>query len=523
MDPAMEYGGYVEPPSHLKIAGKKKAPEGRPAELRTVPDYDFSLFRYSALALPWLILILISAGMLIGLTFWQGPFGFDRGMNGFRDGTPRDYEWRTGDHDEAGLRKSMKALRVANFVMGAIACIIAAFAIRARPTTGPMKGALMLCALLLFALGVCSAVSFAFGIDQVRWIRDCPDLTFPTVHFSPLNYIRSSPQNVCRIRENITTAAIVADACQSLAAFTLCFLLVFTTMQKNWAWGPGRVPVEKSANAPRAQFPPPSPFTHIAQTRRIYVYIALALTAAFVVIAFILTLKLHELRVKPRPVDARNLQTSVRGWFQTNNRLRFCLCGIACACAAVALADMAIWRRRFVAYVVGTILFWTGGAFLVIFVMDVKQVGDAKKPACPSITNMITTPGTGVWPFGGINCVSWPYYGTCFMDFWCFFIIMLFVIYEFLFRINSTFETFFFYADSEWLRNHSLFVAHTDREAFDWKKFFMDSGKEYYYSPTLGVCTENRPKNYVDPEEYDEVAAAYDPYDGYAQAPPVLA
>lgn len=295
----MEYGGYVEPPPHLKVSGTKKSPEGRPAELRTVPDYDYSLFRYSGVALPWLLLILLSAATLIGITLWQGPFGFQRGENGLRDGTPRDYEWTGNDDREAGLEKSLKGLRVANFCMGLFAILIAVFAISARLTPGPMKGALLLCALLLFALGVCSSVSFALGIDQVQQVKDCPDLTFPTVNFGPLKYILKDPSTICRSREQISTAAIVADACQALAAFTLAFLLIYTTLKPHWAWGTGKVSVQKSANNPRSAFPPPSPFTHIAQTRRVYVWIAIAFTLAFVLIAFILTIKLHELRVKP--------------------------------------------------------------------------------------------------------------------------------------------------------------------------------------------------------------------------------
>jgi hypothetical protein len=71
---------------------------------------------------------------------------------------------------------------------------------------------------------------------------------------------------------------------------------------------------------------------------------------------------------------------------------------------------------------------------------------------------------------------------------------------EFFIRSNFSWSTFYFYADSEWLRNHSLFVEGTDREAYDWKRFTMETGRDYFYSPSLGISTIARPRNYIEPD-----------------------
>eukprot|EP00996_Jenningsia_fusiforme_P000144 NODE_1103_length_1702_cov_361.280702_g977_i0.p1 GENE.NODE_1103_length_1702_cov_361.280702_g977_i0~~NODE_1103_length_1702_cov_361.280702_g977_i0.p1 ORF type:complete len:532 (+),score=73.86 NODE_1103_length_1702_cov_361.280702_g977_i0:67-1662(+) len=514
MEPSMEFGGYVDPPTHLKQTSKKNAPQARPAELRTIPDYDYSLFRYSKIALPFLALILLSAAILMGLTFWQGPFGYNRGVNGIQDGVPRDFHlenenqfWNTDR--EGGLRKNLRSMRCANFCLGALPLLICIFAIRKQPSPGLLKGLLLLCAFFFFALACLSFVTAAFGIYEVQELEDCPDLTFSTevgsaqgVHFSPVDFDLRSASSVCWRREQLTSAAIAADFAQALTALILTVLLVYTTRKSSWAWGAGKIPVEKNVNQPRIQFPPPSPFTHIAETRRTYVWMTIFALMAFVIIAFILTIVMHELRIKPRWVDSRNQVLERSGWPQRNNRLRVSLTGFVIAVAGFSLLDLAGWKKRLVSFLLGIVFFWLAAGMFIVFALDVHDVSKAQDLTCP--TPLSTTPGGQALGRPGllveITCYYWAYYGTIFLDFWLGFVILVYIIYEYLYR-STTWDSYYFYSDSEWLRNHSLFVDETDREAFDWKKFVMDSGREYYYSPSLGISTRSRPRNFVDPAD----------------------
>jgi cell division protein FtsL len=505
MEPSMEFGGYVDPPSHLHLTSKKQKPEGRSAELRTIPDYDYTLFRYSKLALPFLVLIILSAGVLLGLSFWQGPYGYIRGRNGMQNGIPRDFHLDNNEafsnaNREAGLRKTLRSLRCANFVMGLVPLILVIFTIRAEPRPAILRAVFYLSAFVFLSLSVTSSVSFALGISQVQALKDCPDLHFnPTAtagqvqtSFYPIDFDLVSSSNVCWRREQLTSATIAADGAQAATALVLGILLIYTTLKTNWAWGPGKIPVEQSFNQPRQRFPPPSPFTHIAETRRTYVWISIFLLFAFVLIAFILTIIMHELRIKPRMVDSRGLVQEKAGWPQRNNRLRVALSGFTVGFAALSLIDLAGWKRRLVSYGLGVGFFWIFVGMLIIFAMDVRDVNHAKDMVCPA--NLVGAPVIQ------LKCFYFAYYATCFVDFWLAILLLVYVVYEYIYR-TSTWDTFYFYADSEWLRNHSLFVEQTDREAFDWKKYALDNGKEFYYSPSLGISCWQRPRNFVEPGE----------------------
>lgn len=518
----MEFGGYVDPPSHLGVTSKRQAPEGRPADLRTIPDYDYSLFRYSKLALPFLLLIIASGAVLMGLSFWQGPYGYVRGPNGLQDGVPRDFHLANNDafsnkDREGGLKKSLRSLRCANFVIGMVPLIFAIFAIRSEPSPVVLRVVLLICAFCFFSLTCTSWVSFALGISQINQLEDCPDLTFIStatssnvqVHYSPVDFNLGNPSLICRKREQLTSATCAADAAQAFSAMILAVLLVYTTTNANWAWGPGKIPVEKSVNQPRVQFPPPSPFTHIAETRRAYVWLAIFATLAFVIIAFILTIIMHELRTKPKMIDFRNQQVERHGWPTRNNRLRVALSGFVIGVGALSVLDMAGWKRRLVSYLLGTAFFWLFIGLLAVFGLDVHDVNQAKKDlSCPRVWVAAATPAVQ------IKCYYFAYYATCFVDYWTSMIILFYILYEYIYRVNATWDTFYFYSDSEWLRNHSLFVDQTDREAFDWKKYAMDNGREYYYSPSLGISTRLRPRNFVE-SEFDQPVAA----EGFAPAP----
>eukprot|EP00992_Anisonema_acinus_P015472 TRINITY_DN9762_c0_g1_i4.p1 TRINITY_DN9762_c0_g1~~TRINITY_DN9762_c0_g1_i4.p1 ORF type:complete len:515 (+),score=94.01 TRINITY_DN9762_c0_g1_i4:56-1600(+) len=509
----MEFGGYVEPPPHISLPKQAKPGLGRPAELRTVPDYDYSLFRYSSVALPWLFLIFLSGAVVLGLSFWQGVWGFERGQEGIRDGIPRDFQLTLHSSHEAGLKKSLRSLRCANFVIGIVPLLLCIFAIRAKMVPGALKGILGLCAFLFFCLFVTSAVSFGLGIDQIHKLADCPDFTFNTIHFSPLVTDLWDTSNICTRREQIAAAAVVADICQSLSALLLAALLVYTITEANWAWGPGKVDISKTLGQRSVEsFPPPSPFTHMAETRRIYVWMAIAAVTVFVLTAFILTMKMHELRIKPRPVGTRNDRLQISGWPMRNSRFRVAVSGLLIAATLLSVLDMFIWRRRVMAYLLAALLFWVFVGYVIVFAMDVNSIDDAKTSEMKNSATMGCSSSNTAVP---IKCTYHAFQGLAFMDLWTGLIVFLYLLYEFVYRVNSTWESFYFFADSEWLRNNSLPVESTDQEAFDWKRFYLDVGnREYYYSPSLGISCYQKPANFVEPNQEFETEAVPVPVPG---------
>jgi hypothetical protein len=295
------------------------------------------------------------------------------------------------------------------------------------------------------------------------------------------------------------------DACLGTFAFLLMVALIFTTTKKNWAWGPGRLSIEKSANRPAINYPPPSPFTHVAETRRVYVYILLFFVGAFVLMDWILAIMLSYTRVQPQIIDNNGHTIIKSGWPIQKNRFRLAIAVITFGLLILNLIDVLATKRRWFAYLLGALLFLCAGALFVVFAFDVHSINKAKDIVCP--TQVFTKPGYGVFPGPVVSpfnfelvCVHWGYQATAFVDFALAFLLLLFVIFEYIFRSTRSWNTYYFFADSEWLRNHSIFVDATDREAYDWKRYTMETGRDYYYSPTLGISTRVRPRNYVDPD-----------------------
>jgi hypothetical protein len=492
-----QFGGYVDPPTHLKKAAGKTGGGPLPPELRTVPDYDFSLFRYSSIAIPFLLLLIGTAVLLIGLTFWQGRWGFRRGPNGLEDAQPIDYAIKSAGR-EGGLRYPLRNLRIAMFCCGTVAIIIVVFAIAARLTPGPLKGLLLIAALILFALSVISWIAFAVGVHDVQFAWECANWAFTT---TGLRNFAFGPSDICDDRRQLSTATVCMDAALATFSLLLCIALIFTTMKKNWAWGPGRLSIEKSANRPAINYPPPSPFTHVADTRRVYVYILLFFVGAFVLMDWILAIMLSYIRVQPNLIDNQGHTIIKSGWPVQKNRFRLAIAVITFGILIINLIDNLATKRRWIAYLMGALLFLCAGALFVVFAFDVHSINKAKNLACPD-NIVFVKPGYGnVAAFNfQIVCVHWSYQATAFVDFALAFLLLLFVIFEYIFRSTRSWNTYYFFADSEWLRNHSIFVDATDREAYDWKRYTMETGRDYFYSPTLGISTRVRPRNYVDPD-----------------------
>lgn len=485
---------YVDPPSHLSRREAQAGGTIAPSELRTVPDYDYSLFRYSKLALPFLGLIFLTAALLVGLSLWQGPWGISRAGNGLRDAVPRDLELKPVkdvilDHDhETGLNKDLRNIRFAVFCLGFVPVLLLVFTIRSHPTPSLLRVAFVVSCVFLFVLAILAVCDFAMAVDQVNEILECPDLYFNT--FSPGANLGSN--GGCSSPRSVAVAAAVSDALVGFLALLLVGTLLYTITNNNYAWGPGHVSVKKSPLQPHINFPPETSYTKIHETRRLYVWLLLSLFAAALALNITLTFIIHEMRNKAVEVDNNNMEVYTSGWPMRNNRLRVGLGLITILLVLISLLDYIGTKRRALAYLAAILLFFSAIGFFVSFGFDVDKINKAQDLPCLKDTTL---------GFGQeIRCSYSPYQGTAAIEFLLAIFILVYLVYEFLYRVMASWDSFYFYADSEWLRNHSLFVDSTDRVAYDWKRFQMETGKEYYYSPTLGIATRMRPAGYIDPD-----------------------
>eukprot|EP00178_Gracilaria_changii_P010298 TRINITY_DN2997_c0_g1_i1.p1 TRINITY_DN2997_c0_g1~~TRINITY_DN2997_c0_g1_i1.p1 ORF type:complete len:301 (+),score=44.61 TRINITY_DN2997_c0_g1_i1:132-905(+) len=232
---------------------------------------------------------------------------------------------------------------------------------------------------------------------------------------------------------------------------------------------------------------------HIHETRRTMVWVLLFVVFILIIADFVYTIVLHEFRIRAREIDANGLRVEQPGWPVLNSRFRIAVSFAAFGLAALMIIDLLASKRRLIAFLLAILLFFTAIAAIIIFALDVHDINDADDLPAPldqTINGVLVS----------LSEKQWAYGATAAIEFMLFFFIIVFLLYEFVFRCLATLDTYYFYADSEWLRLNSLFVDHTDREAYDWKKFAMETGRYYYYSPTLGISTRTRPKNYVDPD-----------------------
>jgi hypothetical protein len=249
----------------------------------------------------------------------------------------------------------------------------------------------------------------------------------------------------------------------------------------------------------------------------LYVWVLLLAFLAVLIWDFTLAILMHQERVEARFTQLPGIENGNdnliidQGWPTKNNIYRLALTFLVIGFTVVQWMNLATWKRRWIAYTFGLLLFLAGAATFVVFAIDVQDINDADDIPCPNPASLtlrlvINEPDDPredeVYILNNkpLGCPQWEFAGTAFMDFWLAFILCVWTFIEFFIRSNFSWSSFYFYADSEWLRNHSLFVESTDREAYDWKRFTMETGRDYYYSPSLGVSTITRPRNFIEPD-----------------------
>jgi hypothetical protein len=148
---------------------------------------------------------------------------------------------------------------------------------------------------------------------------------------------------------------------------------------------------------------------------------------------FTLSILMHQERVMANFTDAGRNYIIQQGWPQSNNAYRLALTFLVIGFALIQLLNAATWKRRWVAYTFGLLLFLAGCACFVVFSLDVRDINHADDIECPNpggLTIVLIQPGNrlderyvlGNKPFG---CPQWEYAAVAFLDFWLAFILVV--------------------------------------------------------------------------------------------------
>eukprot|EP00997_Jenningsia_sp_PLL12_P004324 NODE_1866_length_1046_cov_296.438315_g1517_i0.p1 GENE.NODE_1866_length_1046_cov_296.438315_g1517_i0~~NODE_1866_length_1046_cov_296.438315_g1517_i0.p1 ORF type:complete len:296 (+),score=83.75 NODE_1866_length_1046_cov_296.438315_g1517_i0:28-888(+) len=145
---------------------------------------------------------------------------------------------------------------------------------------------------------------------------------------------------------------------------------------------------------------------------------ALLLTGILLLI-FTILLHEHRERVTGREWDPINGQQQ-SGWPRENTRLRLAASSIACILCFLSFVP---FPKRVFVYIIGFLFLCAIFMHFTVFGLDVRDLSDAKDLRCPD----------------GVECLFAPYNTTVFFDFWNGAMIVIYLLYEFLFKHkNST-------------------------------------------------------------------------------------
>jgi len=371
-------------PLDLVIAGERK-------------EAEFEWFRYSKIAFPFLLLILGITVALIGLTFQQGDVTLKR----IRPGVPRDFEPNSALDTEAGLPRVNRGVRIAAFIISFAALFLLLIVIYLRPAPGARKGAYIGLALLLIIGGILAWIAFGLDASKVRQATKCNSKDYGSI--DPPN---GSP---CDSNWSMAVAVTCFDAALGFFAVLTGLVLIYAAIRST----PKNVTALGDIADPQRY--------GAGKTLKQILLLLLFMTWAFAILLTVFTILLHSGRdtyEENEVWQVRSYSAQRSGWALKNTRLRLSACGLIIVTIVLNLLP---FRSRVVAYIFGLLLLCGSVVVLIAFAVDLKSLDTARDLVCPS----------------NFSCVNSRYVATVILDILISFLIMVYVLYEYIFRLAT--------------------------------------------------------------------------------------
>jgi hypothetical protein len=369
-------------PMDLVIAGERR-------------EAEYEWFRYSKIAFPFLLLILGITVALIGLTFQQGDVTLKR----IRPGVPRDVEFNPKDQStENGIPLGNRGLRIAAFIIAYVAIVLIVLVIYIRPAAKIRKALYLFLAILLIVAGVLAWIAFGVDADNVRDATKCNSRDYGNIH-------PNNGRSPCQSAWSMAVATTAFDAGLGFFAILTGLVLIYAAMKSVRKVPAGVVdaPVEYG----------------VSRTLRQILLLLLFFTFAAAVLLTVFTIVLHSGRDSYESTEAWNIRAFdalKAGWPLKNTRLRLAACGLI---IITILLNLIPFRARVIAYIFGFLLLVGSVIVLIAFAIDVRAVASAKQLVCPT----------------NFACSYHKYVATIILDILVCFLIVVYVLYEFVFRL----------------------------------------------------------------------------------------
>eukprot|EP01005_Ploeotia_sp_CARIB1_P001928 NODE_83_length_1684_cov_399.088632_g81_i0.p1 GENE.NODE_83_length_1684_cov_399.088632_g81_i0~~NODE_83_length_1684_cov_399.088632_g81_i0.p1 ORF type:complete len:445 (-),score=96.45 NODE_83_length_1684_cov_399.088632_g81_i0:265-1599(-) len=363
-------------------------------------DEDYSYWRYSKFAIPFLLFILAVFVAIFCLTAWQARSD----IRLLREGVPRDLQPPSpATSEEGGVPKWKRNLRIAVCFLAIFFILITLVVFLVTLPPGAKVGANIALGALLIIVGIIALLAFAFDVNSELDAEHCT--TDPNQR--PV---------VCETRELVATLITVFDALLALFLFVSGILVIMYGKSGDWT-SKVRDPEGIRLKMKKGSYTdiPPGLFSNGVSLVRKWIT-SLALLAALVcaIVLLVMTIYVHEQRAKltsvdrwNRPIKTPGMRDEVSGWPHQNTRLRYALTGLVIITVLLNLIPI---NMRVVAYIFGFLYIIYAILAFTAFGVDVDAIEDAKELACPTELLCVTHPYAAVAALdfiGGILLIAY--------------------------------------------------------------------------------------------------------------------
>eukprot|EP01012_Entosiphon_sulcatum_P003275 TRINITY_DN10995_c0_g1_i1.p1 TRINITY_DN10995_c0_g1~~TRINITY_DN10995_c0_g1_i1.p1 ORF type:complete len:305 (-),score=45.37 TRINITY_DN10995_c0_g1_i1:138-1052(-) len=189
------------------------------AEDREKWETDYTVFRYSKFALPWLLLLLGWNVAVMIITFWFGDFD----VKNIHGGIPRDYEpYAKFGSGEGNLSRQARNLRYATAITGLVGFIAVCLTLYAKPRPKPRRTCMLAAVFVFVVCTILAVIAFAIDVGSTWKANKC--VTQVGV---------GSTQAVlqCEAKAGLANAAVATEAVLAFLAITTGLAVAWFTKQ----------------------------------------------------------------------------------------------------------------------------------------------------------------------------------------------------------------------------------------------------------------------------------------------------
>eukprot|EP00994_Dinema_validum_P004970 NODE_305_length_1931_cov_238.182784_g216_i0.p1 GENE.NODE_305_length_1931_cov_238.182784_g216_i0~~NODE_305_length_1931_cov_238.182784_g216_i0.p1 ORF type:complete len:554 (+),score=146.02 NODE_305_length_1931_cov_238.182784_g216_i0:62-1723(+) len=371
-----------------------------------IVEVDYRLFRYSKFALPWVLLMLLCFTTLFILTFWQGGFAAVKRID---SGIPRDLEpWADDSRGDGGLARSVRNLRVAVAFFAIFVPIWIAVVKYAELLPKKQKMAHYIAVVLLIIMFIMAAIAFCIDVTKTDRAEECQ------------TEVRTRLKS-CENKSSYAVAVTALDLAVAVAGLVSAIMIILWTKDGTfvlWRQKKDDLSLEDPGSVEVIGLAPYQP--GLSHVHKSLITVALLVLFFTGILLLIFTIFIHEFRERVNGEQWDPISKQMRsGWPKENSRLRLAATIIGIGCCLLSVVP---YRKRVYVYVLAFFFLISMILHFVAFGLDVKDVKEAKDLKCPT----------------GVECIYHPYHATVLFDFINALLLLIFIVYEHIFKHKAS-------------------------------------------------------------------------------------